>query len=375
MSLANLPEVEFISADIDEILNEKIKGYEEAYYQQTGIAKKLYPGDPIRIFFYTEAMREFLLRETINEGLKQNLLAYATNENLDHFAARYGIERFEESSALVTVRFELSTGIPSLIPAGTRLLIDNIYFETANDAFISLGQISQDIVAVCQTPGSIGNDIPGGSIMTIVDPLPFVISAITTEESIGGSDRESDEELRERVYSTPETLSVAGPEEAYISLSKNYSNAVLDAKARQVSPGVVEVITLLQGGELPNTAFLSELKKYLADGRRRPLTDQVIVSAPEVVPYDINVTFYLLKEQATELNELTAAAENAVDSFVNWQKSKLGRDVNPSELNFLLRQAGAKRIVITSPEFAEVSNERVAIEENINITFGGFEDE
>lgn len=375
MSLANLPEVEFISADIDVILNEKIEGYEEAYYQQTGIAKKLYPGDPIRIFFYTEAMREFLLRESINEGLKQNLLAYATNQNLDHFAARYGIERFEESSALVTVRFELSTEIPSLIQAGTRLLIDNIYFETANDAFISSGQISQDIVAVCQTPGSIGNNIPGGTIMTIVDPLPFVISAITTEESIGGGDRESDEELRERVYSTPETLSVAGPEEAYISLSKNFSNAVLDAKARQVSPGVVEVITLLQEGELPNAAFLSELKKHLADGRRRPLTDQVILSAPEVVPYDINVTFYLLKEQAAELNELTAAAENAVDSFVNWQKSKLGRDVNPSELNFLLRQAGSKRIVITSPEFAEVSNESVAIADNINITFGGFEDE
>lgn len=375
MSLANLPEVEFISADIDVILNEMIEEYEDAYYQQTGISKKLYPGDPIRIFLYTQALREFLLREAINENFKQNLLAYATNENLDHFAARYGIERFEESFALMTVRFTLSTEIPAIIPAGTRMVIDSIYFETANDAIINSGQVSQDIVAVCQIPGTVGNDIPAGSVMTIVDPLPFVISAVSTEKSIGGTDRESDEELRERVYSTPETLSVAGPEQAYISLTENYSNAVLHAGARQISPGVVEITTLLQGGELPNEAFLSELNDYLSDGRRRPLTDKVIVRAPEEVLYNLDLTYYLLKEQAGQAGELTAAVNLAVENFIKWQKSKLGRDINPSELIFLLREAGAKRVVVAAPEFAEVPKQGVAISQNVNIVFGGFEDE
>lgn len=373
--LGNLPDVQFVETDIDEILSEMIDEFEGVYYQKTGKQKKLYPGDPIRIFIYTQALRELQLREIINNGMKQNLLAYASGEHLDHFAARYAIERFDESFAMMTVRFELSTAIAALIPAGTRITIDGIYFETLQNTAINSGQVSEEVVVVCQVPGEIGNDVPAGTRFTIVDPLPFVTSVTSTEKSVGGADRESDEELRERVYSAPESLSVAGPEEAYKSITKKYSNAVLDVVPLHVSPGVVEVIVLLENGELPNEAFLGGLQEFLADGTRRPLTDHVIVKSPGQVFYDLNVTYFLLKNQLGQAQELTAAVTKSVDDFINWQKSKIGRDVNPSELIYRMREAGAKRINVATPEFTTIEKGEVALPQTINIVFGGFEDE
>lgn len=373
--LGNLPDIQFVETDVNAILTEMIESFEDTYYQNTGKAKKLYPGDPIRIFIYTQALRELQLREVINNSAKQNLLAYAEGANLDHFAARHGIERFDEAFALMTVRFHLSTEIPTLIPGGTRITVNGVYFETVDDSFIRLGQVSADVVVICQVPGTVGNEVPLGVELAIVDPLPFVISVVSAEKSTGGTDRESDEELRERVYSTYESLSVAGPELAYISMVKNYSNAVLDAAARQSGPGIVEITVLLDGGGQPNEAFLSELEAYLSDGTRRPLTDKVIVKSPAQVTYDIQATYYLTMSNAGRSEEVNSAVNNAVQEFVGWQKGKLGRDVNPSELIFRMRQAGAKRIVLSSPDFATVQRGQVAVSRNVEVVFGGFEDE
>ena len=63
----------------------------------------------------------------------------------------------------------------------------------------------------------------------------------------------------------------------------------------------------------------------------------------------------------------------AVNAFVLWQKSKLGRDVNPSELIRRIMDAGAKRVVVTAPEYAAVSVTQVAVAKTTNVSLGGME--
>ncbi|MBQ7577221.1 MAG: hypothetical protein IJT21_03020 [Synergistaceae bacterium] len=57
-----------------------------------------------------------------------------------------------------------------------------------------------------------------------------------------------------------------------------------------------------------------------------------------------------------------------------WQKSKLGRDLNPSELNHRMIAAGAKRTEIISPDFQVLAEYQVAIMTTKNLILGGLED-
>ena len=107
----------------------------------------------------------------------------------------------------------------------------------------------------------------------------------------------------------------------------------------------------------------------------RPLTDHVTVSAPEIVPYDIDFTYWT-QEGGTISGE--TVAENiaaAVQAFKEWQGAKMGRDVNPSYLTSLLMQAGAKRVKVRSPVDTIVPENAVALIEETAVVYGGTESE
>ena len=64
----------------------------------------------------------------------------------------------------------------------------------------------------------------------------------------------------------------------------------------------------------------------------------------------------------------------AVTDFAAWQKEKLGRDINPTELYYRIRAAGAKRAEITEPIFTPVGIGAVAIADVQTVTLEGLED-
>jgi hypothetical protein len=53
----------------------------------------------------------------------------------------------------------------------------------------------------------------------------------------------------------------------------------------------------------------------------------VIVSAPTVVKYDINFTYYINKKDEAKVSIIQNAVQNAVNDFIAWTKSKIERDV------------------------------------------------
>lgn len=376
--LNNLPEVTFVETDANTILADMVAGYEQAYFESTGQRKKLYPGDPIRIFLYTQAMREIQLRHAIDDAAKQNLLYYARDSNLDHLGAFQTVERLDEEYAKVTMKFKLSAPRPSpvIIPAGTRVSPDDaLYFEVLERQLIEPGQIEIDVVTECLDPGEIGNGFTPGQINILVDPIPWVESVVNVEESKGGAELEDDESYKERIHLSPESYSVAGPEGAYEYFTKSYSSLITDVKVINPLPGHVDVRLILAGGELPNAAFLEGVLNDLNAKHRRPLTDYVQVNAPDVDVYNINVQYYIGKENGAHETAVRGLVEKAIQDYVIWQKSKIGRDRNPSELISRMVQAGAKRVNVIEPTFATLNDHQVAIEGTINIEYGGIEDE
>lgn len=374
MALADLPDINFIPVDAAETQENIITIYE-------GLTERtLYPGDPVRLFLTSLAQIIVQQRVLINYTAKQNLLRYATNGILDNIGARSNVGRLLATPARTTLSFLLSSTFAAAvnIPAGTRVGLDDgsdLYFATVQALEIPAGSTSGTVTAECTTAGAIGNGFTAGQINVIIDPLPFVQEAANTTVTAGGADVETDDAYRERIHIAPESFSVAGPDGAYKFWAASANQLIVDVSVKSPTPGVVEIIPLLQGGELPDTEILNAVAEKCNDEEVRPLTDNVTVRAPEVYNYDIGMTFWINKEDAASVSLIQDSVSAAVQAYALWQKSRLGRDINPSELIRRVMQAGAYRVDVGALSYHEIDYDTVAIAETFTVTYGGLTDD
>ena len=368
--LPTLPDVNFVETDAQQVITDVISGYEEL------AGRTLATADPIRLFLLSLAYIIINQRNLINETGKSNLLYYAQDDFLDQIGLSRDVTRLESEAAVTTLRFTLSSaqGTNIGIPQGTRATADNkLYWRTTAPATIVAGQLYVDVPAEAMTSGVSANGLPINSINRIVDPIPYVQAVTNTSITNGGRDRESDEALRLRIYEAPQAFSIAGPELAYVYWARTASVAISDVAAYSPSPGVVEVRPLLQDGQIPSQEILDAVDAVLSPKTIRPLTDQVSVLAPETVTYDLNFTYYIRNEDVASESTIISRVESAVEDYRAWQRAVLGRDINPDELITLVKQAGAKRLSITSPSYTVLEQYQVAQAANINFVYGGLE--
>lgn len=343
--------------------------------------RTLYPADPERLFLLSLAQIIVQQRVLINATARQNLLRYATGEVLDDIGEMYDTTRLPAEAARTTLQFSLSIPLASaqIIPAGTRVGPQGgggeLFFVTSDVLQIPAGAVTGSVPALCSVPGVSGNGFTPGQLNALIDPLPFVQSVTNTTESSGGTDTETDDAYRQRIRSAPESFSVAGPAGAYEFWAKSASSSIIDVAVE--SPAAVEVVLvpLLNGGEIPTQDMLDDVLATVTEKEVRPLTDKVTAQAPAAVPYNINLTYYVDRSRAAETTTIQQAVTAAVAEYVLWQKSKLGRDINPSELIARVMAAGALRAQVIEPAFTDLSRFQVAQDATINVTFGGLEDD
>ena len=378
------PNLQFVETDTEKIKQEVITTVE----QQTGYT--LAPADPRRIFLETLAYYIGLIEKQQDTTGKMNLLFFSKEDYLEHLAALLDVERLPASFAGAKVKATLSTPLnySVTIPAGIRITAgDEIYFSITSPIVIEKGTTEAQGTVKCTVAGTIGNGYVEGKINKIVDNLPFLVNIQNTETTTGGEDAENDEALRERTRQAPESFSTAGPDGSYAFWTKTASPAIIDVAVYSPTPGVVHIRPLLEGGELPNGQLIEEIEKILNEKNRRPLTDKVEVIEPEQVEYNINVKYYINSNDAEQENTLKAAVEKSIrEDYVLWQKSALGRDIDPNQLVYFMRGAGAGRIEVTEPVYTEIIKDtsisaatthkgdakaQVAKESQITINYGG----
>ena len=372
MKLRDLPRLSFAERSPALIESNLVKTVEGL------LERKLARADPLRLVLLGVEATIIQQRELIDQSAKMNLLAYAEGDNLDHLGALVGTERIGASSAHTTLNLVLSAPreTATVIPRGIRVTAgDGIMFALDEAVIIPKGAVSALGTATCTVTGMIGNGYAAGELKTIVDHVPFLMSATNTTKSEGGADVEDDESYRERIHEAPEKFSTAGPTLAYEYHAKAASAIISDVSVDSPAPGEVDVYPLLKGGVIPGEEVLTLVREKLNDRRIRPLTDKVSVKVPESVKYDIEARYYIDRRDATEAAAIQTRAENAVQEFIAWQKEKLGRDINPTELYYRLRAAGVKRAEIKSPVFKKTEKNQVAIADHVKVTFGGLEDE
>lgn len=149
----------------------------------------------------------------------------------------------------------------------------------------------------------------------------------------------------------------------------------------QLRAGYVYIYALMKDGTIAGEMIKDSILEACNDRYVRPLTDFVSVQDPEVIPYNIECTYYISEESQKSLSEIEANVSNAVNNYIKWQCEKLGRDINPDELKALLKQAGVKRVDIVEPVFTSlrsgVNNDipQIASVGTVTVTNGGYEDE
>ena len=342
------------------------------------LGRSLSRADPLRLFL--RGVEYVLLQQMIliDECAKQNLLAYARGDNLEHLGALVGVERIAAQASVCTMKLKLSAArsVVTIIPAGVRFTAgDQRYFALDNDVIFLSGEVEKAATATCLEVGTCGNGYAVGEIKTIVDPQPFLMKAENVTESDGGSDVETDDALRERIHEAPESFSNAGSYGAYRWHTFNASALISDVSIISPSPGVVRVYPLLKGGEMPTEEIMRAVTEALNDRAVRPLTDKVEVLMPEVVEYDIDCEYTIKRSDAMSASAIELAAESAVEEYILWQKSALGRDIEPTELIYRLKGAGVKRVKLLRPEYRELKATEVGVVRAIRATNLGLEDD
>lgn len=374
--LQDYPDVTFIEElSFAQLQEQMIRDYEEYYQELTGKEIRLAAADPYRMILYTCATALYQGYQHVDKAGKMALLKYSTGAYLDNIGAWKGVVRKEAEAAQVVIRFTLAEAISqtAVIPKGVRVKGLSLYFETVKQAEILPGNLSVDVYAACQTTGTVGNGFREGEINLLVDPLPYTLQAVNTGVSFGGTDRETDEALAERIYLSPSSYSTAGPASAYEYWVRTFSNSIGECRVLSENPGEVDIYVTVDNG-VPDEDFMQQLTDYLENHNLRPLTDHVVVKKPNCVTYDIELTYYISNENRDTEETIKQAVETAGNTFAVWQK-KIGRDITPSRLIYEVMRAGAQSVEIVKPIYTKLEQSQIAIADNLIFHYGGLRDD
>lgn len=379
----------FVDADPQKMIDALTTKYES-------ITKRtVHPSSPEKLFITWVASAMVLMAEQINFAGNQNIPSKAVGEGLDNLAQIFYIrERPQAKPATVTLKFTISEAQASaiLIPTGTRVTTADhlIVFATDSDVYVPAGETTITVTATCETAGASGNGYAAGQLNTCVDLFDYYSAVTNTTTSDGGSDTATDDEFYDLLIAGQDAYTSAGARGAYEYYSKQVSTAIRDIVVNSPEPCVVHIYAVMDDGSLASSEMKAAILAACNSEKIRPLTDLVSVEDAEEVTYNITMTYYLSRDSAESAATIQSNVEAAVQQYISWQNAKIGRDINPSKLNQMVLEAGAKRTVITSPTYTVLRNgfvpdptqadpedyiPQLAKKGTVTLTNGGYEDE
>ena len=184
---------------------------------------------------------------------------------------------------------------------------------------------------------------------------------------------EPDDEYRRRIQLAVEAFSTCGPQGAYIYHALAADQRVKDAQAYGpddglgLTPAQVLVVVLSRDGDGSAPADLvAAVRDYISADERRPLADQVMVQAAEIVAYEITASLTVLPGADPAVVE--AAAREALQRYTG-DRHRIGLSVDTSFIHAALAQPGVERVSLIAPAAdIEISPVQAAFCTAINLT-------
>lgn len=280
--------------------------------------------DPLVAILQLSAYREMRLRAEQNDSARAVMPAHAVGADLDNIAARYFVQRLEVTPA------NPQTGAPAVMESDDDL---RRRMMLAFEGFSTAG--------------------PEGA---------YVFHALTAHPNVldASASSPTPDDIRQIV------LDVLTANEAAPGLIADMTEA-LDAADW---PGDVRVAVLARDSDgTPTQPVLDAVAATLRDEDVRPLTDNVAVTAAQILPYNVAMTIYTLAGPGAQV--VIATATERVQAFVASSR-RLGRDITRSGLIAAAHIEGVHSVVMSSPAADVVCDRRQAAHcASINIIHGG----
>lgn len=360
-----LPIPNFIQRDATTIISEMTADYEA----RTG--KSLEPAQVESLLINAFAYRELLVRNQIQDASLQNLVEFARFPMLDQLGALVGVTRLPSELAQTTLLLTLVSGHGDVvIPSGLRVNTTDgrAVFELIEDTTVLAGVDTVSAVFIAQTAGKASNDYAIGAVSVILDPQPYLATASNTSVTAGGSDEETDEQLRDRIKLAPSAFSNAGSYKAYEFWTKTASPLIIDVAVTNPIPGTVEIFPLMANLSATPPEILSSVSAVLNSDKIRPLTDTVIVTSPTAVNTVITVGL-ILYAGAVQTDIVPVVLAN-LEAFRDGRRKLLGQDIVIDQIKALCMIDGvykanvsipATDLIISETQFANITAINVTV--------------
>jgi uncharacterized phage protein gp47/JayE len=188
--------------------------------------------------------------------LRLSIVATSEGEALRELVAGWGMSTIPGQRASVEVRFERYHPGPAIaIPSGTQAqTIEGVRFATASDALLPENGLTVDILCFAVTPGSSGN-VPSGAIAGVSGVIEGIDRVTNFLAAAGGTDGESDTEIKERVPNHLESkhrATIAAVEYAIAQDKTRFPDVAFFRTERQYGqPGYFRgIVSDIAGGDL-----------------------------------------------------------------------------------------------------------------------------
>jgi len=298
-----------------------------AFEATTG--KILYPAQVERLLIDIMAYRESLVRQEIQHTAEQNLVDFATGDRLEALARLVRVASRQPATKATctwTISIPSALAVDSIFPAGWQAVSQSgEAWEITEDLVIPAGQLAGSVNAQALVSGTFQNGLPVGSAFS---PLSSTATVVSTTLTGGGSEAETDDQLRARTLLAPFGFSVAGSAQAYAFFALGASPSIIDVSVETLAPGTVGVYPLTASG-LPSQGVLDVVTAALSPDSVRPLCDEVVVAAPTRVPFTLeaNITIYA----SADLVSTQATVQASGLSYLAGRRAGLGRDLVASQ--------------------------------------------
>ncbi len=364
--IGQFPEPKLIDSNYLETLDRVRNNY------QTGTG--YYPDNNAPESFQLDQLayeREMLV-DDINFMGKQNLLAFAEDEWLDNAGALVDCERLKPTASSATFEAVFTNNHGGFtLPKGFSVLAKDgkTVFETKSDIIIERNEASLSLTLYCNKTGPQANGFRAGDINQISAPINQLKSLVNTTISVGGSNEESNDNFRERIYLAPSGFSSAGPFEAYEYFARSAHPSISRVKVLSPKPNYIDIYVLLYDEQTPSQEILNIVEAYCNAQKRRPIGDVVKALAAE--PNRMTTSMHL--EIYTDMQSMAASTVTTVRSKLNtltsrW-RSQLGRDVVPEALTAEAQVLQAVYLATTPLEFKKIAPHQFPVVTIEDITY------
>ena len=269
---------------------------------------------------------------TLNEVIQLFFPEWSYGMFLDKIAARVSIARKKATYAETTLQVTGTQG--TLIPAGFLFAttdaagVESIEFEVVEDATIE-EQGSVEVRVRCTQPGIIGN-VPQNSISLMSSPISGISSVTNPESALGGTEEESDDELRVRVMERDRL-----GESSYVGNNADYKrwakevdgvgSVIVIPEWQGKGTGTVKLIVMDSSGKPASQSILTNVYNHIMapdspDQRLAPIGAILTVVTATVMSFSVSAKVMLTN--GADIASVTTNFKSALRAYFEQVKDE-----------------------------------------------------